>query len=102
MLEKIKLSVALTLTMCALSIGNAEAQSQAKHACSEAANEVLKADAPKELRSKVMRACLAAFQDPAHRRNAEKACDRQAAKVKTDEQFPVAYACTTAMSIAFD
>ncbi|MDI6027917.1 hypothetical protein QBK99_17140 [Corticibacterium sp. UT-5YL-CI-8] len=62
----------------------------------------MKPGTPKALKTVVMRACLAAFSDPSHARNSEKACDRQAAKVRENEKFAVAFTCMTAMAIAYD
>lgn len=72
------------------------------YACIEAASETLKANTPKSIRSKVIKHCKDAFKDQNHRKNKDKACDKQAQRVSNNLQFPVYYTCATAMSIAYD
>jgi hypothetical protein len=92
-------AVAMTLITSATI---AVAQVNSDYACREAMNETLQSNAPKSVRKAVLRACKAAFVDIDYKQDRERACDRQAAKIASDLQFPAAYTCTTAMSIAFD
>jgi hypothetical protein len=68
----------------------------------EAMSETIRPEAPESLREIVLQTCLAAFGEIDHKFKPEEACDRHVAKLKEADRLVAAYACTTALSLAYE
>ena len=74
----------------------------AEQSCVEAMSETMLPEASESLRRIVLRTCLAAFGETDHKSKPAEACDQHVAKLKEADRFVAAYACTTAMWLAYE
>jgi hypothetical protein len=74
----------------------------AEQSCADAMSETMLPDAPEGLREIVLRTCLGAFAALDRKLTPAEACDQQVANLSEADRLVAAYACTTAMWIAFE
>jgi hypothetical protein len=97
-LTVLTVSAVLGLLPC----GALSASGVGEQPCVEAISETMLPEAPERLREIVLRTCLGAFGEIDHKLKPEEARDRHVAKLKEADRLVAAYACTTAMSIAYE